>query len=75
MSLLLEIKKIEDRQTRQSLSPYACLLKSGFPETQVKDQIKRHILGLESLAKSKPEDDDLIGILESLTNLKAYVYK
>jgi len=73
MSLLLEIKKIDNLQTRQSLSPYVCLLKSGFPEWQIKDQIKKHILGLESLLDSKPKDEELMGVLESLIDLKAYV--
>jgi len=73
MSLLVEIKKIDNLQTRQSLSPYVCLLKSGFPEWQIKDQIKKHILGLESLLDSKPKDEELMGVLESLIDLKAYV--
>lgn len=74
MSLLLEIKKIEDRQTRQSLSPYVCLLKSGFPEYQICDQVKKHIAGLESIAVSKPDDQEIQEVLENLSEVKKYVH-
>lgn len=69
MSLLLELEKIKDKESRQSVDVYIHLLKAGFPEEHIRSELIKHIDALEN-SLSKKHDSLIQKVYNDLKHFK-----
>ena len=69
MSLLLELEKIKDKESRQSVDVFIHLLKAGFPEEHIRSELIKHISALEH-SLSKKHDSLVQKVYNDLRHFK-----
>ena len=68
MSLLEKLESITDEITKRSISPMIDLLKAGFPEEHIKDQLEKHKQSLR-IYISTNSSEDVTSCIKVLNNL------
>lgn len=68
MSLLEKLESITDEITKGSVSPMIDLLKAGFPEEHIKDQLEKHKQSLRMYISTN-SSEDVTSCIKVLNNL------